>query len=306
LLNPFTAYGGHGQPFGPLKELNVAMLRAAAQAVRNVCPAVEAWTLQTGGKAYGVEFFGQPGFTYGPAPLVESMAPVPEPFADKIFYYAQLAALKEIATADEKKWRVVEARPDVIVGFTPHGNAMGLGVALGLFLALYRHIHGDGAKIPFPGNEIVWQSKRSDSSQDVIARFHIHAALNPDTDGKAYNIADEDYVTWAGGLWKDVCAHFGLVGLAPGEGTDDASPKGVEWVMANQPRWGEFVEKNGLRSGFLETATWETMAIVFGYSLFDRQYDLSASRSTGFKDYAPAVKGYLATFDRMKEAKIIP
>ena len=69
---------------------------------------------------------------------------------------------------------------------------MGFAQALGLYLAMYSSEKGKGAEIAFPGSDLVWKALHSDTSQDVLARFHIHASLNPEKlSQKAFNIADE-------------------------------------------------------------------------------------------------------------------
>jgi hypothetical protein len=44
------AYTGHGTGFEGIKKANVEILENAIQAVENLCPNVQFWTFQTGGK----------------------------------------------------------------------------------------------------------------------------------------------------------------------------------------------------------------------------------------------------------------
>lgn len=63
---------------------------------------------------------------------------------------------------------------------------------LAIYLRLWQQVHGKGSKAPFPGTEKSWKCKHTDSSQDMIAKFEIHAALNTEKcgGGESFNIAD--------------------------------------------------------------------------------------------------------------------
>ena len=296
-----TAYAAHGSDFQTVKSANVAILTSAIEAVTELCPYLEFWTLQTGGKAYGVEFYGQPGLEYHP-PLKESSSRVIEPYASDIFYYAQVDMLAELSKG--QRWNFCEIRPDVIIGYTPRSNGIGFPQALGLYLAMYSSEKGKGAEIVFPGADLVWKALHGDTSQDVLARFHIHASLNPDkVSQKAFNIADEAEISWKQ-IWPGICSYFGLKGVGPGSGTSQ-EPTGIDWIMSRKDSWGGWVKQNGLQEGVLETSSWDVVGMVFVYGMFDRQFDLSASEQAGFKENSSVVAGYHLAFDRMRKAKII-
>ena len=113
----------------------------AVQAVEKLCPILQFWTLQTGGKSYGVEFVHK-GIDYSP-PLKETMPRIPEPYASNVFCYAQYNTMKRLS--EGKRWKFSEIRPDAIIGFVPQNNAMNIAQALGLFLAMYKSIEGSGS-----------------------------------------------------------------------------------------------------------------------------------------------------------------
>ena len=297
-----SAYCTHGSGFQKLKATNVAMLDNAVKAVTSLCPNLQFWALQTGGKAYGVEFYGQKGVEYIP-PLKETASRIPEPYASNIFYYPQYDLLK--AASEGKAWSFCEVRPDLIIGFTPHGNGIGFAQTLGLFLSMYASVRGRGSTVTFPGNQAVWKALHSDSSQDVVAKFHIHASTAAGLEkGGVFNIADEDSITWER-LWPDVYDYFGLKGVGPAAEGDADQKLGLDWVMSMKPEWPSWVERNGLKGGALETASWDVMVMVFRFGFFDRQYDLSAAKGTGFVNDSKTIEGYRAAFDRMKVAKMI-
>jgi hypothetical protein len=191
---------------------------------------------------------------------------------------------------------------------------MNLAQALGLFLSLWKALHGEGASVPFPGPALgevkehtlegasafksSWIAKRTDTSQDILARFHLYASMRPDAvHTRAFNIADgiPEVVTWEV-VWPGICAHFDLKGVPP-DGTLK-SPKA--WMLEHKGEWarleGERVQKA------LEATGWDFMDVVMGAAAggksVDRQYDLSACREVGFTEKVDTVAGYHIAFDR--------
>jgi len=295
---PYLAYTSHGSDYPTLKQANVTILTNALQAVDKVCPNLRFWTLQTGGKAYGVEFLDK-GIPYNP-PLKESSPRIPESWASNIFYYAQYDTIK--AFNKGKSWKFCEIRPDAIIGFVPHNNAMNLAQALGLFLSLYVSIEGSGAEVSFPGSEEAYKALHTDTSQDILARFHIYASLHQDAvSTRAFNIADgNEPISWKK-IWPEICAYFSLKGVGP----DSSKTSGAKWVLDRRDKWREWEDEKGLRKGMLEATSWEFLGALTGGITFDRQYDLGASREVGFHETVETVKGYTKAFDRMRVAKII-
>ena len=104
------------------------------------------------------------------------------------------------------EWKFCQIRPDVIIGFTSHGNRIGLAKAFGLFLSMYASIKGKSTEVVFPGNAITWTSLHNDCSQDILARFHIHTSQSPNTQaGQIINVADEDPIIWEQ-IWSGICS----------------------------------------------------------------------------------------------------
>ena len=85
----------------------------------------------------------------------------------------------------------------MIIGFTPGSNFMNCAQGLGIWLSLAREVHGEGAKIPFPGSQNSWVNKHTDTFQDILGRMDIYTAVNPDKcgNGGTFNCADGDVVT---------------------------------------------------------------------------------------------------------------
>lgn len=295
----FTAYIAAGD-FQATKQINTSILDVAVRAVEQLAPNLETVILQTGGKGYGLEFPDKVPIT---PPLREDYPRIPKPYSDNIFYYAQVDLLTTLSHG--KKWTFSEIRPFVIVGFVPTTNSMNAAQGLGLYLSLYRAVHGAGTRVLFPGSPSGWRCKHTDTSQDILARMEIFAALHRDTcgGGAAFNIADGDVTTWAQ-KWPGLCAYFGLVGEGP-------APEGGyepldQFAKKNQHVWDRVVEEHGLKAGRLEAYPWAFLYFIMDQFDFDRQYDLSKARAVGFDETVDTVKGYTMAFDRMRAAKIIP
>lgn len=164
-----------------------------------------------------------------------------------------------------KPWQFCEIRPDAIIGFVPQGNAMNIAQALGLFLSLWIHVEGVHAVVPFPGTREAWTALHTDTSQDVLARFHVFASLNPErVAGEAFNVADGDAVTWEA-VWPKLCAWFGLTGGGPLGGSEHFDAK--LWVERYQGEWEGWAKRNGLVPGIIGESGWSFMQVRFGNPL---------------------------------------
>lgn len=263
------------------------------------CPKLEFITLQTGGKYYGVQFPNEVSLV---TPFKESLPRIPEPFADDVFYYAQIDLMNE--RKKDKSWKWADIRPDAIVGFVPQNNAMGIAQALAVFLSLYRYVHGHGAKVPFPGDWASFKAKHTDTSQEILARFTIFVSLNPGkTNGRAFNIGNSDEcVSWET-KWGGICEYFGLKGESP----QAENPLRVSrWIQENRAQCSKWVQEFGLKQGAFEGSSWEFLDALVAGSGFDHEYDLSAARGVGFHETIDTVKSYQVAFDRYRQAKVIP
>ena len=203
-----------------------------------------------------------------------------------------------------KSWTYSEIRPDVIIGFTPGSNFMNCAQGLGLWLSLAREVYGSGANIPFPGSQKSWKNFHTDTSQDILGRMDIYAAVNHDRcgNGGTFNCADDDTpITWSD-KWAGICKFFELEGTPP-----EAEPYSIEeFVKKNTNTWQQIVKKHGLKEGIFESFSWPFLYFVMTVFDFDRQYDLGSARSVGFNEKIDTVKGYTTAFQRMREARIIP
>jgi hypothetical protein len=249
-------------------------------------------------QSYGLEFPNEVGVH---PPLREDMPRIPEPYASKIFYYTQYDLLTELSKG--KSWTFSEVRPDGIVGFAPTSNAMNMSQGIGLYLSIYREVHGKGAVVPFPGEEHGYHSTHSDTFQDVLAKMEIYAAthIKECGNGGVFNVADGQTVTWAQ-VWPKLTEHFGLKGQDPKPNTVPMET----FVMNNQKTWKALADKHGLNFKVVDEQNWGHVHFMLVQFDFDRQYDLSRSREVGFKEEIDTAEGYFISWERMRAAKILP
>jgi hypothetical protein len=185
---------------------------------------------------------------------------------------------------------------------------MNLAQALGLFLSFFVYREGPGVKVAYPGPQAAYTALHTDVSQSLLARFHIYASLHPDlTAGQAFNIGDDPAgVSWMA-VWPRICAYFGLVGTGP---TDEDAPKepfNIDvYMQAHRAEWAAWVAKHGLKEGALEGTDFTFLTMMMGMAVFGREYDLSKAQEIGFTETRDTVEGYLAAFDLMRAARIIP
>ncbi|EOA86666.1 uncharacterized protein SETTUDRAFT_153465 [Exserohilum turcica Et28A] len=284
------------------------MFTKAVKAVDKLCPALEFIVLQIGTKIYGCHLRAMlpwydeaapPGTTAPPLPsppLSESAPRIPSPFAEMLFYHAQIDFITEYAK--DKKWSFIETRPDIILGFVPNQNYYSLSTTIGLYVSLWKEIHGEGAKCPFPGTMAVWKALNNDSSSDMIARQTIHLTLSPSTPkGAAYNIADSKTPYNWQTKWPIICSYFGLEAAEP-----LAEPIDIrQFINDNMDTWLAMEKKYGLQSGHVDGE--HLLMTKFD---FDRHFDMTKMYSTGFTEERDPKQVWTTVFDRMRKAKIIP
>lgn len=286
----------------PLRAANDALLETAITALTALTTNLVSVVLQTGGKAYGLLFSQHITFTL---PFHESQPRVPSPWGDEIFYYSQVDILKRLSARPGSTWTFTEVRPDTIIGFVPGTNYMNVAQGLGFYLALYAHVHGEGAICRYPGTPAGYRSKHTDSSQDVIAKEEIFAVLHPEKcgNGQAFNVADGEIVTFAD-VWSGICEYFGLKGEPPVE--DDEKRETVGQFMDKYgDQWQGLQKVMGLKDINVLGHNWWFVERILQIP-FDRQFDLSSAREVGFQETVDTTRGYTLVFDRMRQAKMIP
>lgn len=240
-------------------------------------------------------------------PLRESLPRIPEPFASQMFYYNQLDLLN--ALSERKAWTYCDIIPDVVVGFVPNNNIYCLAQWLALYLSLVRELDGEGAEVVFPGTMKSWAIKCNDSSQDIIARFSIHASLHPEVcGGERFNAADNSCPSSWSIKWPIICEYFGLRGVAPVNGS---GPDPAQFLNKNQESWFGLEKKYGLQTGRVggNKRSFEGFPnFIMSMFDFDRQLDMTKMhRAWGEKKEEATVQDtWYTAFDRFRKARIIP
>lgn len=304
----FTAYIHHAfGEFDSVWKSNVGMVNTTIKALEIAAPLMQFFVLQTGGKHYGMDFGSEAVPTLLNTPYGEERPRLDPPFDDKIFYYGQVDAM--IAAAKGKSWTWAEMRPDLIVGFVPGAKGsvsqQDAARSVALYLALYRKIHGKGTDCPFLGSQINWTARKTDSSQDTIARVSIFAALMPGScgAGNAFNTVD------LGSSWEEewpiVCAEFGLNGTGPGPKAMGMDELG-EWFELYKTESEELAQEHQLIGN-----PWEGFTSFFLWAItvaldYDREYDMRKITGLGFRDQVASAEGWKIAIERLRNAKIIP
>lgn len=243
-------------------------------------------------------------------PLSESLPRIPEPYRSQNFYYNQTDFLE--AQSKGKQWTWCEVRPDVVIGFVPNNNVYCLAQTLATYLSCYAAVQGSGAECAFPGTEKSWKILSNDSSQDVIAKFCITAALHPEMcgSGQAYNVADSAAPSSWSVKWPVICEYFGLKGTPPPPGA--SGPQPGAYLQEHLAQWKELEETHGLQTGRVGN---DRSLAGFQYFImtmfdFDRQLDLSKMQGDwgkgGKVEEADAKGAWWTAFDRFRAANIIP
>ncbi|TVY42097.1 Short chain dehydrogenase [Lachnellula occidentalis] len=274
-------------------EINKSMIDRSVRAIEKLSPNLE--------HAYGVHL--NP-FPYSKTlPLKESHPRIPEPDRSELFYYHQHDTLKSLS--EGKTWTWTEIRPDVIIGYVPHNNTYCIAQSLGIYLALYAYVEGKGAKIAFPGTEKSYRNLSNDSSQGIVARFAIHAALTGQkTKGRTFNVADNRLPTSWADRWPVICKWFGLKGTGPEEGSPQPGP----YMEKYREQWDEMAAKHQLRDTYIGNPSSSPTFLHFCTTImdFDRQLDLLEQRSTGFTEETDTKGAWWPAFEKFRAGKIIP
>lgn len=267
--------------------------------------------LPTGTKAYGVQCLDNFPFS-NDLPLSEELPRIPEPWQSQNFYYNMCDWLTEESKG--KSWTWCEIRPDMVPGFVPNNNIYCLAQTLATYLAAVKEIEGEGKEVAFPGTETSWKNLSNDSSQDIIARFAIHCALNPGAcgNGQAFNVADNSKPTSWSTKWPVICEFFGLKGTPPPAGGSGPAPG--QYLLDHLSEWKEVEKKYGLATGRVGN---DRSLAIFQYFImtllsFDRQLDLTNmhkawnSGSGNGVEEVDSKECWWTAFQRFRDAKIIP
>jgi hypothetical protein len=214
------------------------------------------------------------------------------------------------AHAQSVPWTWTDLRPDVVVGYAPTINPMNLALALGVYLALFRAVHGKGARVPLPASISGASALNTESPAEHLARGALWFSLHPDSEGKtsderSFNVGAQAS-TYAE-RWPALAAAWGLEGV-PTRQEDTAMTRAgadvTKWAAEHKDTWRALEQEHGLRPGVLE-ATQFDFFFVMNVPL-DRQLDLSKVKSAGFMEEADAAAAYEEAWKKFAQAKVLP
>jgi hypothetical protein len=132
-------------------------------------------------------------------------------------HYRSMLALESA----HQPWTWCELVPDAIIGFTPNGSGFSLPGHWAVYLCAYGLLHGEGARVPFPGIKAGYDSLYTETSATLLARVAIYASLHPEKFRESiFNVADSAKGGSMRERWPQIARCFELRGVEP---SDDAS-----------------------------------------------------------------------------------
>ncbi|KAH7377360.1 hypothetical protein BKA66DRAFT_572159 [Pyrenochaeta sp. MPI-SDFR-AT-0127] len=276
-------------------EINLGMMRSVVRAVKKLSSNFKFFVFPGGTRGYGI--YRPDGiFT---APLHEEMAEqLPEDYSKTVAYphYRQLLRLE---SANEE-WTWCELCPDAIIGFTPNGSGFSLAGHWAVYLYAYKLVHGEGAKIPYPGVTKGYESLYSETSAATLAKVAIHASLHPSKfKERIFNVADSVEPSAMRERWPQIASWFNLKGIEPTPHSSPSDPKPSDFIKKHQDALSE--------AGVKGVDIWNAPQLdSYGYWLtFDRQLSLNRLRDAGFQEENRPEQGWWDAFERFKRAGMI-
>lgn len=271
-------------------ETNSALVRNVLDAVR-AAGSVQHVALMTGLKHYLGPFEAYGNGEVRDTPFHEEEERLPYPN----FYYAQEDELWAAAERDGFTWSV--HRSHTVVG-TAVGNAMNMAQTLAVQAAICR---GHDRPFVFPGSQTQWDGLTDVTDAGVLAEHMVWASTEPVAADESYNIVNGDVFRWRW-MWPRIAE---LLGVVP-EGFSDA-PRPLEAQMKGaDTEWAALSEAHGLVVTDVDRlASWWHTDADLGRDM-ECVTDMRRSRERGFTGYRTSLDSFARTFERLREAKLIP
>ncbi len=271
-------------------------IRVNSAMVRNVLDAlagrgVEHVALVTGLKHYLGPFEAYGKGTLPPTPFRETQERLPI----ENFYYAQEDELFAAALRDGFDWTV--HRPHTVIGDSV-GHAMNMGNTLAAFATICKET---GKPFRFPGSAQQWNGLTDMTDAELLADHVRWTALTPSVRNQAYNVVNGDVFRWSW-MWSRLAAYFGIEAVPfSGEITPLA-----EQLKDAAPIWAEIATRHELVEPDLGklASPWHTDADL-GRPI-EVVTDMSKSRKKGFLEYRATDDSFVALFERLRAARVIP
>lgn len=211
------------------------------------------------------------------------------------FYYEQEDRVFEAASRLGATWSV--HRPHTVIGHAV-GNAMNMGQTLAVYASICKHT---GEPFVFPGSAAQWFGLTDMTDAGMLARHLEWAATTPAAHNQDFNIVNGDIFRWQW-MWQQIADYFG-VQAAPFDG--EIRP--LESRMGEASKvWSHIAVKHGLIEPDIDKlASWWHTDADLGRPM-EVVTDMGKSRALGFLDYQSTPQAFVALFDRLKAARIIP
>ena len=211
------------------------------------------------------------------------------------FYYDQEDILFESARRHGFSWSV--HRPHTVIGYAI-GNAMNMGVTIGVYAAICRET---GRPFVFPGSPEQYNAATDMTDARILASQLEWAAQTDAAANQALNIVNGDVFRWRR-MWGLVA---GMLGVEPAEYRGQPTPL-VEQMQDIAPVWDDIVRRFQLRPLAVETlASWWHTDADLGRTI-ETFTDMSRSRRLGFVEYQETPRSFDDLFQRLRAERIIP
>lgn len=210
------------------------------------------------------------------------------------FYYDQQDLVVKLQEGQD--WTYTFVRPEAVIGFSRGGGLLNTGSFLAVYAVICREL---GVPFHFPGSEGAFRAINRFTDAGLLARFERWCATQPQCANQAFNITNESLFRFEN-LWPVFADYFGL-------------PMGrvltfsLDTYMGDKDAlWDRIVEKHGLeRTRMSELANWRFADWVMGRS-WDTILEDTKRLRYGFHEVVDSEEMFIAHFDRLKAANIIP
>lgn len=213
------------------------------------------------------------------------------------FYYEQEDRVFAAASRFGFSWSV--HRPHTIIGYAI-GNAMNMGVTLAAYATLCKET---GAPFVFPGSARQWHALTDMTDAGLLARHLEWAATHEQARNQDFNVVNGDVFRWKW-MWPQLAAYFGVEPVP-----FDGFVRPLEARMTDIDSaaiWRDIATRHALREPDIERlASWWHTDADLGRPM-EVLTDMSKSRKAGFLDYQDSRDAFIALFDRLREARVIP
>lgn len=279
----FNAYTEKKTPYEQA-EANTRILANLVQAVEKAAPNLERVLFIQGGKAYGAHH----GIYKTPAYETDLRSITPN------FYYSQEDYLRTQSAG--KSWSWTALRPDIVIGFTTN-TPMNLSNLIAVYATLCKE---EGLPMRFPGTPKAYDVLVNVTGTDVLSKSLDWAARNDQAKNEIFNITNGDVFRWSQ-VWPEIGKFFGVPVAEP------QTFSLAEYMPGKRALWDKIVAKYGLVANTLDAMVqWGFGDFIFRVE-YDAFQDVNKARRAGFQEMnGDSLKGFLQTFQELKDQRIIP